>query len=100
MPVAKYALSGSRLKFSNGRTATLFSETEGATVLADFDDGRCVNIAMATASVTAITATAPIITHLSRDGFAFGPEIAEPIFFLPRRYLNFCGGSGLPSSSV
>src|SRR5437870_7536248 len=100
MPVAKYALSGSRLKFSNGRTATLFSETGGATVLTDLVDGRCGSIRIVPASATAITTTAPIVTHLSPDGFALGPETAAPIFFFPRNRLNFSGASGLPSSSV
>ncbi len=72
----------------------------GAERVTDLRDGRCVNIRMPTANATAITTTALIITHFSPDGLALGPEIAVVVLFLPRRFLNFSGGSGLPSSSV
>src|SRR5437879_1782044 len=100
MPVAKYALLGSLLRFSNGNTAMLFSEiaASGGT-LADLDGGQCQNNHVATTNTPTIKIAAGISTNRGRP-VVVDWEIAEPIFFLPRSYVNFSGGSGLPSSSV
>src|SRR5437764_10772630 len=99
MPVAKYALSGSRLRFSNGSTAMLFSGIPASEkALAGLVGGRCQNNHVVITSALAIKTAATTIARFGRAGVDV--EIVAPIFFLPRRCLNFSGGSGLPISSV
>jgi class 3 adenylate cyclase len=59
---------------------------------------RCQSNHIATTSAPTIK-PGPITVARFRRG-AVGVESAAPIFFLPRRYLNFSGGFGLLSSSV
>src|SRR6184192_1137353 len=105
MPSAKYAFALSSLRFSNGRTAMLFSGTRTVALLAVSsergdavgDDARLKKIKELATRATADTTKATTSRGFGHRGLT-GRTPAGLCFHLPR--LSFSGTCGLPRLSL
>src|SRR5436309_10172781 len=105
MPSAKYAFALSSLRFSNGRTAMLFSGTRTVALLAVSsergdavgDDARLKKIKELATRATADTTKATTSRGFGHRGLT-GRTTAGLCFHLPR--LSFSGTCGLPRLSL
>src|SRR6266487_3926712 len=107
MPSAKYALAFSSLRFSNGRTAMLFSGTRTVALLAvssergdvvGGDDARLKKTKELAIRATAATTKATTSKGFGHRGGLTGRTKAGLCFHLPR--LSFSGTSRLPRPSL
>src|SRR5260370_3103014 len=91
-----HAFSWAALRFSNGKTAILFSGTAAAVVTV-LGHWLARNTRRPSASAPMIMATAPIRVHLGTAGLGIeGGEAARPASTATRE--NFAGTSELPTS--
>src|SRR5882724_8664723 len=102
MPSAKYAFALSSLRFSNGRTAMLFSGTRTVALLVvssergdavGGDDARLKKIKELATRATADTTKATTSRGFGHRGGLTGRTTADLCFHLPR--LSFSGTCGL-----